>query len=419
MHTYIHSIVKRLFLSGLILAGTVSAQAQSPKINMKKWANISLNIKSKQKEPEKTYFNAGLVSNNQNICGWGMNIVSSISLQNTYGFQAAGIFNVTGLNTKGIQFAGIANATGGTSKGIILSGLMNANGKDQDGLIISGIGNVASRNQNGLILGGLINISGKNSSGVSISGLGNIARNQRGVIVGGLTNVVSDTLKGIQLTSLMNVAGKENRGGQIAALSNICVSNKGTQLATLNYATNNTGLQLGIANVNNTSKKGVQIGLLNISGDSTAHQIGMLNINPTTRAQLLISSGNLNKLNVSVRIKGRHTYTEWGGGFYYPEIKDFSASVFYRAGIYQPLDKNEKWILNGDMGFFHIETCKNGNGNYPTRMYALQPRISLEYSITKKFGLFAAGGYAWTRAYKHHSHTLNHKATFEAGIILF
>lgn len=419
MRTYIHSIAKLLFLPGLILTGSLFAQAQSPQLNLKKWANISLNVKSKQKEPEKTYFNAGLVSNNQNICGWGMNIISSISLQNTSGFQAAGIFNVTGLNVKGIQIAGIANATGRTSKGIILSGLMNANGQDLDGLIFSGVGNVASRNQNGLVIGGLINISGKNSSGMIIGGLGNIARNQKGIIVGGLINVVSDTLKGIQLTSLMNVAGKENKGVQVAALSNINVSNKGVQLATLNYATNNTGIQFGIGNINNTSKKGAQIGLLNISGDSAAHQIGLLNINPATRAQLRISSGNLNKLNVSVRIKGRHTYTEWGGGIYYSDWDAFSPSAFYRAGIYQLLGKNKKWTLSGDMGFYHIETSENEEKGRPAHLYALQPRIGVEYSITKKFGLFAAGGYSWTRAYKRHSSPFEHKATFEAGIVLF
>ena len=69
-------------------------------------------------------------------------------------------------------------------------------------------------------------------------------------------------------------------------------------------------------------------------------------------------------------------------------------------------------------GFYHIETLDNKHKGYPARAYALQPRLNLEFRITKKLGIFASGGYAWTRPYSK-GHALDHKGTFEAGIVLF
>jgi len=51
-------------------------------------------------------------------------------------------------------------------------------------------------------------------------------------------------------------------------------------------------------------------------------------------------------------------------------------------------------------------------------MYALEPRVNLEYSITRKFGIFASGGYGWTRTYKG-SHAFDDKGVFEVGMVLF
>ena len=74
--------------------------------------------------------------------------------------------------------------------------------------------------------------------------------------------------------------------------------------------------------------------------------------------------------------------------------------------------------LSADAGFYHIETLDNKNQGIPARLYALQPRINVEYRIGSKLGIFASGGYSWTRQYGHSS-MFDHKATFEAGIVLF
>lgn len=413
------AIMKYLFLSGLVLMGTVSSAAQSTKKKgLKKGANISLNIKGKSNDVERTYFNFGLLSNYAYLNGFGLNVISSVTHYNTYGFQLAGITNVTGLQVKGMQIAGIANVTGRSSKGIGIAGIMSVTGHDIGGLYISGLGNMAGRDLSGFTIGGLLNMSGKRSSGLMIGGLANVAgSDQRGFMLAGLMNAAADTLKGVQLTSVLNIAGHSNNGVQLAALANVAVANRGLQTAVLNYAEAQTGAQIGIANFSNSAPKGVQVGIINVSNDSTAHQIGCININPASRAQLLLSGGNLNVFNLALRIKGRHTYTELGSGIYTLGLdRDFSVSAFYRAGIYQPL--GSKWTLSGDLGFHHIEACENKNDGYPKRLYALQPRINVEYSFTRKCGVFVSGGYSWTRAYGHSS-TFENKATFEAGLVLF
>ena len=77
-----------------------------------------------------------------------------------------------------------------------------------------------------------------------------------------------------------------------------------------------------------------------------------------------------------------------------------------------------KLEISGDIGFQHIETMDNKNEGYPARMYTLQPRINLEYSLTRHLGFFVSGGYSWTRTYQG-NHLYEHKGIFEAGIVLF
>ena len=186
----------------------------------------------------------------------------------------------------------------------------------------------------------------------------------------------------------------------------------------MNYSVSNSGLQLGIGNVNTENRKGVQIGIVNFSLDSCARQIGCINLKPQTRTQLIVSGGNANKGSVAVRFKNRHTYTQIGtGGYYLGTDKDFSLSLFYRTGVYWQL--TPKLDISADFGYYHIESLNNKDSQgFPARMYALEPRVNLEYSITRKFGIFASGGYGWTRTYKG-SHAFDDKGVFEVGMVFF
>lgn len=408
-----------MFLSGVFLTGTcLSAQQTEPKSVLKKGPNVSLNITNKKKFPQRTYLNLGLFSNFPCLNGLGINAVSSLQHYNSYGVQISGLTNVTGLKSTGVLISGIANVTGKRTCGFTLSGLTNVSGTSAYGVSVAGLGNISGGDIKGGGLAGLINVS-EDTRGVAIAGLANVNKDiQAGLIIGGLMNVSGNSSRGVQLTSLLNVTGKSNEGWQVAALGNVSVENKGVQSALLNYSVENKGVQLGIGNVNTKSNsKGYQIGIINVSTDSTAHQIGCINLKPDTRVQLILSGGNANKGSASIRFKNKFTYTQIGAGAYYLGIDhDFSVSAFYRAGVYHSLTK--KLDLSADIGYYHIESLENKNYGFPARLYALEPRISLEYSLTKKFGLFISGGYGWTRTYKGNN-AFDKKMVVEAGMVLF
>ena len=404
------------FTSCVFICAQISAEERPQKL--KKTPNIAINISRHKKIPHRTYLNLGLLSNFNYLNGLGVNVISSITLWNTTGLQFAGFANVTGMNVKGLQFSGIANVTGKNTYGINTSGLMNINGKNSYGILVSGLGNISGESNYGLMVSGLINMTGEKSNGIMLSGLANISGNeQRGFIRSGLANVSATSLKGLQMSALLNTAGESNCGLQLAALGNVSVKNKGMQTALFNYAAQNNGIQIGMVNVNKEECRGVQLGIVNISKNEKARQIGFFNIKPYTRPQLILSGGNTSKLNVLVQLKNKYTYTQVGLGTYYLGFdKKFSATGIYRIGVYHTL--LPKLEISADMGYYHIETFKNKDNGYAARMYALQPRINLEYRIMKKLGIFVSGGYNWTRNYSH-SGNFDKKVCFETGIVLF
>lgn len=404
------------FLAGSFLTGTFPLQAQK-QITLKKGPNISMNITNRHKDSKRTYLNIGFLSHFPQLNGIGINVISSTVQGTASGLQISGITNISGLSASGVILSSIANVSGENLNGLAVSGLMNISGKKANGVQISALGNIGGNSLNGLSMSALINLSGKDAKGIQIGGLANINRNdQKGIAIGGLMNANGGDSKGLHITSLLNVTAKTSRGVQLAGLGNVSVTNQGLQLACANYSEKNKGLQLGVANFNNQGKSGLQIGIVNVSTDSTAHQWGCINLKPHTRTQLLISGGNANKFNLAVRFKNRYTYTQFGAGAYYLDMnQDFSLSGFYRAGVYLPI--TPRLSVNGDLGYYHIETFDNKNAGIPARMYAIQPRISLEYQIMKRLGMFVAGGYNWTRTYQGEKY--ENKTVFEAGIILF
>ena len=397
--------------------GATSLSGQKTK-GLKKGANVSLNVTNKKKNPHQTYFNFGLLSNFSSLNGAGINLISSIVPQNVKGVQLSGFLNISGLNASGLQLAGVANLAGKDANGMSLAGLMNISGKSTRGIQISGLGNITGQNLNGVAVSGLVNITGDNSNGMQVAGLANItSENHNGLAIGGLMNAAAKNSNGLQLTALLNIAGNENRGVQLAGLGNVNVKNKGVQFSFLNYSAQNNGLQLGIGNIANQGDRGVQLGLVNVSADKKTHQIGCINIKPDTRTQMILSGGNSSKFNLAVRFKNRFAYTQLGTGVYHLGLdRDFSLSGFYRAGVYYPL--TSRLDVSADLGYYHIESFDNKHQGYPARLYAIQPRINLEYAITPRFGLTASGGYEWLRGYKG-AGKIDNKAVFEIGIVLF
>ena len=209
-----------------------------------------------------------------------------------------------------------------------------------------------------------------------------------------------------------------DKGVQIAPLANICMQGMGgAQIGLGNYATKVKGTQIGLLNICGGEVKGVQIGLINHSKDTSTIKIGLVNVNPKTRIQMLVYGGNAAKFNAAVRFQNKLTYTMLGMGTPYLHLDDkFSGALFYRAGLHWEIVKNLR--LSGDLGYYHIENFENKDDNTPERMYSLQARVNLEYHFTKKFGLFASGGYGVTRYYDKNK-MYEKKPIIEFGIVLF
>lgn len=234
-----------------------------------------------------------------------------------------------------------------------------------------------------------MNVTGNTASGMQLSGL---------------SNITGETFDGVMTAGFLNVAGEKMNGWQMAGLANIAgKALNGIQIGTFNYATQAHGVQIGLINYYKDEMKGLQLGLVNA--------------NPHTKVQVMAYSGNAMLFNVGARFKNELFYTILGIGMQDRHLNDqFSASVSYRAGLSFHLYKG--FSLSGDLGYQHIETFKNNDEVIPKHLYALQARVNLEYQFTKKFGIFATGGYGGSRYYNQ-SRTYDKGAIVEAGVILF
>lgn len=370
----------------LAASSVLTAQNKSAGINLSLWKGVSTQpVDSAQT----TYVNLGFLSVMNRLNGIGLNAIAGVTNRNMNGVQASGLANMVGGSMRGLQFSGISNINGDNMSGLSATGLVNISGNSSKGVLLSGMTNISGDNTSGVMASGIMNISGDKANGVQLAGLANLTGSTfNGVMAGGLLNVVGEHLNGVQLTGLANVAASQMNGVQIGLF---------------NYATKAKGLQIGLVNYYKDEMKGFQLGLVNA--------------NPDTRVQMMVFGGNATKINVGARFKNKLFYTILGAGTHYLDFSDkFSASVFYRGGIWLPLWKD--LTISGDLGYQHIETFKNKDCGAPARLYGLQARLNLEYQITKKFGVFATGGYGGSRYYNKDI-TYDKGVIAEAGIVLF
>lgn len=377
---------KSIVVAAMLLAAIcMNAQNKSAGINLSLWKGASTQPLD---SVQTTYFNLGFVSAMNQLKGVGVNVFSGMTIHNMYGVQISGLANIAGGSMHGLQLAGLCNVNGDSMTGLSASGLMNIVGDTSRGMLISGLGNISGDNTKGVVVGGILNITGDEAKGLYLSGMANIAGgSMSGILASGLLSVAGDNMNGLQLSGLCNVVGDEARGVQVSLF---------------NYATNVRGLQIGLVNYYHDELKGFQLGLINA--------------NPNTRIQYMLFGGTATKLNFGVRFKNRLFYTILGAGTHYLDFDDkFSASFFYRAGMWRTLYKGLS--ISGDLGYQHIETFKNKSEFTPRRLYALQGRVNLEYSFSKKFGIFASGGYGKSFDYKK-SKAFDDGIIGEIGIVL-
>lgn len=364
--------IKKTILTAAILMAAVSlpAQNKSAGINISIWKDICT---QPHDSTQTTYVNIGLLSTMNRLNGVGINALGSVVHSDMNGVQITGLANLAGGTMRGVQLAGISNISGDRAQGVVISGLTSIGGDNNSGLMISGFMNVTGNMASGLHFSGAANITGQSFSGLMASGL-------------------------------LNVVGEHMNGLQMAGIANITASKlNGVQVALCNYATKARGLQIGLVNYYKEDMKGFQLGLVNA--------------NPDTKVQMMVYGGNTTPANIGVRFKNQLFYTILGVGSMYQGLNDkFSASASYRAGLSFPLYKGLS--ISGDLGFQHIEAFDNKDEVIPKRLYALQARANLEYQFTKKFGIFATGGYGLTRFYNKSSN-YDKGAIIEAGIVLF
>ena len=239
----------------------------------------------------------------------------------------------------------------------------------------------------------------------------------KGLQLGGFTNISAAPVQGVQLAGFNNISMGLKGGLQLTTLANIASGKvSGAQVSIYNYADTLNGAQVGLFNIAMAHPKGWQVGLINISHDTIHHKIGLVNVDPNTTIDFMAYGGNVNKINVAARFRGRNTYRIIGFGTHYMGLdKKFSGALFYRLGQYIQLGR--RWSLGGDIGFSHIETFEHNSADKPERLFSLEARLNVDYQFHRNWGAFATVGYGDARYYKGGSRYRNN-VIVEAGVTL-
>ena len=310
----------------------------------------------------------------------------------------------------------------GTTKGEVHTSYFNVGlwnyEQRMHGLSIQAIGSSVHAEAGGAMISGIYNMSRGRAYGLQASTLFNYASSVSGVQIGVMANLATAHVRGVQLAGTVNIAGHADGAVQIGITNVASDHMRGVQMGVTNYAAGLNGIQAGFVNIaGGESIRGAQVGFINVSRDTSAVKIGLVNVNPTTRIQLAAFGGNTTKFNVGVRFLNRRLYTYIGAGFYYRGLDDkFSGAITYRAGLRFPIGRG--LALSGDIGLSHIENTRRDDMSESQRMYAIQPRVSIEYQLRRKLGLFATGGYSMANYYKG-NHKFENKPIIEAGLLIF
>lgn len=166
--------------------------------------------------------------------------VANITKGNVYGFQCAGVLNMSE-DVTGCQIAGIANLTRGNIKGFQAANAVNLTRGDIKGFQASGIVNLAKGTVEGSQAACVGNIA-KNVTGAQLSGIFNLAEGEAKTQVAGIFNS-AECVKGVQISGIVNRA-------KIV----------GTQIGFVNIADSCSGAAIGIVNIVKTGYHQIELG---------------------------------------------------------------------------------------------------------------------------------------------------------------
>jgi hypothetical protein len=180
------------------------------------------------------------------------------------GLEMAGLYNINRMNVHALQMAGIFNTVGGSVKGVQLAGVYNNVFGDLNGLQMSGIHNSVKGSQIGLQITGIYN---------------HVQLDAKGIQIAAIYNNVNGSQNGLQISGIYNAGHQKVRGMQIA---------------TLNYA---------------KELDGVQIGLVNVTGSPSGYSFGLLNFKKGGYQKFSVTRNEISDINFAVKTGDNKLYT--------------------------------------------------------------------------------------------------------------
>jgi len=146
-----------------------------------------------------------------------------------------------------------------------LGSILNYNKGEVFGFQLAGISNLTTDNSKGFSLSGVANICNGETGGVGISGILNYSKQMSvGFQLSGVSNVCSDSTSGFFLSGVLNYSNQNSKGFQMATINVTADKVTGFQLGVVNYAKELNGIQLGIVNILKDNGKGLPIGIFSL-----------------------------------------------------------------------------------------------------------------------------------------------------------
>lgn len=292
------------------------------------------------------------------------------------GFEFGSVFNINKGNMTGLQIAGAFNNVNGNVRGCQIGGIYNFASQNMGGVQISGIGNIVKKKATGVQIAGVSNLNLDTFKGVALSGFSNHNREQT---------------KGVQFAGIANINHKETIGVQMAGITNHCDSNiKGVQLGFISNHARKEMKGVQMASIYNYARKikGLQFGLVNIADTMQGAGLGLVNIYGNGLNKLVVSSSDIQQINVAYLSGAKKLYSIIGFGANAAMNKQ-QYSVFY--GIGTSINLSKRWSLHPE---FYGQVFYLGDWGYVPLVGRAQ--LDVSYKIHRKIELFAGASYSLT-----------------------
>lgn len=211
---------------------------------------------------------------------------------------------------QGVQLSLGGNIVEGTMRGAQISvGLNLARGYGKGAQFSSGV-NMALDGFYGLQAGAMLNVSRGNFEGAQTATANWSQGNFRGMQAA-VANYNDGAFVGLQ-AGVVNVSRGDLRGLQ-AGVINFAGGIDGLALAVVNIGGTVTGTQIGVINIA-TKVKGTQLGIINVADEVEGASVGIIPFVRDGYHGLSVWSGDVSRMNMSLKLGARHFYTVLGGG---------------------------------------------------------------------------------------------------------